>query len=85
MPKKDKPTSKVMSERKKEWLSNEDNNAHRLISTAKLKDFVKAIDPEGRMDGKFHDAAVKELTSKIVKAMKRCYGNKRTTLRGMDL
>ena len=85
MAKKDKPNPKEIRKRMQAWFKDEGNNPHRLVSQSKLKELVKHIDPDGRMDKQFHQAVYREVGMMVSKALVRCHGNKRGTLRGMDL
>lgn len=85
MAKKSKPKLKVMNQRKKDYIADAENGAHRLVSASKLKELAKTIDPNIRMDKKVHRAMVNQVASIIVKAISRCYDNKRGTIRPSDL
>lgn len=80
-----KKNMKQMKQALKEWMTDPDNNAHRFVSQTKLKEMMKAIDPDIRMDKKVHLAACRELGLQVIKGMARCYDNKRVTVRASDL
>jgi hypothetical protein len=83
--KKDRPKLKMMNQRKKDFMADPENNIHRLVSASKLKEFAKTIDPDIRMDKKVHRALVAQVANMIVKAISRCYDNKRGTIRPSDI
>lgn len=80
-----KSKAALLNNRKKEFLTDEESNAHRLVSQSKLKELAKTIDPEIRMDKKVHGAMVKLVAQTMVKAITRCYDNKRKTIRPSDV
>ncbi len=81
----EKPTAKAMQKSLKQFMTNDDNNPHRLVSAAKLKELAKALDPDIRMDKQVHLAVCREVSIIVKKAMLRCYDNKRSTIRPADL
>lgn len=81
----EKPTPKQMQKSLKKFMTDEDNNPHRLVSAAKLKELAKAMDPDIRMDKQVHVALCREIAGVVKKAMLRCYDNKRSTIRPTDL
>ena len=81
----EKPTPKAMQKSLKQFMTDEDNNPHRLVSATKLKELAKAMDPDIRMDKQVHLAVCREVSIIVKKAMLRCYDNKRSTIRPADL
>jgi len=85
MSNEEKPDAKLMQMRLKQWMSDDDNKPHRLVSATKLNEIAKVMDPEIRGGKGIQTAVVREVALMIKKAMLRCYDNKRATLRPLDL
>jgi len=82
---KEKPSAEKMQKLLDAWMSNEDNNLQRLISATKLKEIARAMDPDIRLDAGTHGALCREVALLLMKALQRCYDNKRLTIRPLDL
>lgn len=86
---KEHPTPRQMSQGLNEWWGEEDSeerkNARKLITATKLKELLKALDPNGRMQADVHDAICKDVAKVLKKALMRAYDNKRMTIRPSDL
>jgi len=81
----EKPTPKAMQKALKTWMTNEENNSHRLVGASKIKELAKAMDPKIRLDTELQAAVCRKVATMIKEAMKRCYDNKRSTIRPSDL
>lgn len=81
----EKPNAKELQDRLKEWMTDSDNNPHRLVSASKLAELAKAMDPDIRGAKKIQAKLVREVALMLKKAMMRCYDNKRATLRDSDI
>lgn len=85
MAKKDHPSGKQLRKALKNYMTDEDNSPHRLVSNAKLKELAKTLDPSIRVDKELHFAVCKLVAKRLVEAMERTYDNKRGTIRPSDL
>lgn len=81
---KTQPSKKQMNQALKGWLTDEENNPHRLVSLSKFKALAKEIDPSIRLDKKAHAEVCKMLGRALVRAIERTYDNKRSTIRSSD-
>lgn len=86
---KQHPSAKQMMQGFKKWFGAPDSdtrkNARKIITASKLRDMIKAMDPEGRVQADVHDAICTEVAEMVRKAFLRAYDNKRTTIRPSDL
>jgi hypothetical protein len=56
-----------------------------MVTQSKVKEFAKTLDPEIRVGGEFMAELNEKLAATINDSMRRCYGNKRKTLKPSDL
>ena len=57
----------------------------RLIGKSTLKELVKAVNEDLRIDATLQAALVQEVGPIVFKAIQRCYGNNRKTVKPVDL
>lgn len=65
------------------FMQSED--AARLVGQSTLKKLVKAINEDLRVDATLHAAVIQAVGPVIFKAIQRCYGNNRKTVKPVDL